>query len=99
MIPPVAAITKIAICLCKFAGGDDKMSSSTTDDNTGQSLTAALLLPTDLSFTMHNHGASPGLGPRHGQKRSILELVQGAPLIPDRVEGTSGMVLYAFIYN
>jgi hypothetical protein len=85
------------------------MSSSTTDDNTGQSLTAALSLPTDLSITIHHHSASPDLGRRHGQQRRRSkarqgattrgrELVQGAPLIPDRVKGTSGMVLYAFIY-
>ena len=86
------------------------MGSSITDDNSGQSRTAALTLPADLSFTIHHHGTSPELSSRHGQPRRRRsearqsatirgrELVQGAPLIPDRVKGTSGMVLYAFIY-
>jgi len=31
--------------------------------------TAALALPTDLSFTIHHHATSPDTGRRHGQRR------------------------------
>jgi hypothetical protein len=80
-----------------------------TDDNNGQSLTAALPLPTDLAFTIHHHSASLGLGPRHGRRRPWSkarrgatihgqELVQGAPVIPDRIKGISGThSLYVFM--